>query len=107
MAFKFWRLRMTGDVRSTGLAGFNNRLHSDRFPPLRGSKPAREPSVSERARASSRGGVWRKPNAKWRGDEQKLDIRCDALGASWHVTAKPSIRKWGAFYKSSVYAMKV
>jgi len=24
MVFKFWRLPMTGDVRSTGLAGFNN-----------------------------------------------------------------------------------
>jgi hypothetical protein len=31
MVFKFWLLPMTGDVRSTGLAGFNNRLHSDRF----------------------------------------------------------------------------
>lgn len=31
MVFKFWRLPMTGDVRSTGLEGFNNRLHSDRF----------------------------------------------------------------------------
>lgn len=31
-AFKFWRLPMTDGVCSTGLAGFNNRLHSDRFP---------------------------------------------------------------------------
>jgi hypothetical protein len=31
MAFKYWLWPMTGDVRSIGLAGFNNRLHSDRF----------------------------------------------------------------------------
>ncbi|WP_349519142.1 hypothetical protein [Marinobacter sp. NFXS11] len=31
MAFRFWLLPMTGGVRSTGWAGFNNRLHSDLF----------------------------------------------------------------------------
>ncbi len=31
MTFKFWLLLMNGDVRSTGLIGFNNRLHHDRF----------------------------------------------------------------------------
>lgn len=32
MTFKFWLSLMTDGVRSTGLIGFNNRLHSDRFP---------------------------------------------------------------------------
>jgi len=31
MAFKYWLWPMTGDARSIGLAGFNKRLHSDRF----------------------------------------------------------------------------
>ena len=65
-----------------------------------------EPKVSERTRALSRGRVWRKFNAKLRGDEQKLDMRCDVAEASGHVTMKPSIRNWAAFYKSSVYAAK-
>lgn len=56
---------------------------------------------------SPRGGVWRKPNPKLRGDEQKPDMRRDASGASGHVTAKPSICEWGAFCKSGVYAVKV
>ncbi len=34
-------------------------------------------------------------------------MRCDVFGASGHVTAKPSICKWDAFYKLGVYAMKV
>ena len=42
-----------------------------------------------------------------RGDEQELDTRCGTLGASGYVTTKPSIRKWGVLYKSSVYARKV
>ncbi len=42
-----------------------------------------------------------------RGDEQELDRRCDVGGASGHVTIKPSICNWPAFYKSSIYAMKV
>ena len=54
-----------------------------------------------------RGVVWRKPNPKRRGDEQELDMRCDVVGASGHVTTKPSICKRAAFYKSSVYAVKV
>jgi len=29
------------------------------------------------------------------------------FGASGHVTAKPSIRKWGVRYKSGVYTRKV
>ncbi len=32
---------------------------------------------------------------------------CGTLGASGHVTTKPSIRKWGVLYKSGVYARKV
>jgi len=66
-----------------------------------------EPKARRRARASPRGGVWRKLNPKLRGDEQKPDIRRDASGASGHVTAKPSICGWGAFCKSGVYAVKV
>jgi len=58
------------------------------------------------SRASSRGGVWRKPNPKTRGDEQEPDMRCGTSGASGHVTAKPSIRNWGVLYKSGVYARK-
>ncbi len=50
---------------------------------------------------------WRKPNPKARGDEQKPDMRCGTLGASGHVTTKPSIRSRGVLYKSSVYARKV
>jgi hypothetical protein len=34
-------------------------------------------------------------------------LRCDASGASGHVTAKLSIRNWGAFYKSGAYAWNV
>src|SRR5690606_38435851 len=60
-----------------------------------------------RARASSRGEVWRKLNPKARGDVQEPDLRCGASGASGHVTAKLSIRKWGAFYKSGAYAWNV
>ena len=55
-----------------------------------------EPKVSQRASASSRGGVRRKLKPKSRGDEQKPDMRRDASGASGHVTAKPSICKSGA-----------
>ena len=34
-------------------------------------------------------------------------MRCDVSGASGHVTIKPSICNWGAFYKLGVYARKV
>jgi len=72
-----------------------------------------EPKVRRRARASPRGGVWRKPNPKARGDlsacnaqagEQEPDMRCGTLGTSGHVTAKSSIHDWGVLYKSGVYA---
>ena len=66
-----------------------------------------EPKVSRRARASPRGGVWRKSKAKSRGDEQKPDTRRGASGASGHVTAKPSICDWGVLCKSGVYARTV
>jgi len=33
-------------------------------------------------------------------------MRCGTSGASGHVTAKPSIRRLGALYKSGVYARK-
>ncbi len=66
-----------------------------------------EPKVRRRARASSRGGVWRKPNSKLRGDVQEPDLRCGTPGTSWHVTAKSSICLWGVLYKSGVYAVKV
>ena len=33
-------------------------------------------------------------------------MRCGTLGASGHVTAKPSIREWGVLYKSGAYAWK-
>jgi hypothetical protein len=49
-----------------------------------------EPKARRRARASLRGGVWRKRNPKMRGDEQESDRRCGTLGASGHVTVKPS-----------------
>ena len=71
-----------------------------------------EPKVSQRASASSRGGVRRKPKAKLRGDEQKPDMRRDASGTSGHVTVKSSICSdgtstgWDAFCKSGVYARK-
>jgi hypothetical protein len=60
-----------------------------------------------RARASSRGGVWRKPNPKMQGDVQEPDLRCGTPGTSGHVTTKSSIRIWGVLYKSGVYALKV
>jgi len=59
------------------------------------------------ARASSRGGVWRKLNPKVRGDGQEPDMRCGTLGTSGHVTTKSSIRNWGVLYKSGIYARKV
>jgi hypothetical protein len=71
-----------------------------------------EPKASQRASASSRGGVQRKPKAKSQGDEQKPDMRRDAFGTSGHVTAKSSIYSVGgdtdkgAFCKSGVYARK-
>ncbi len=71
-----------------------------------------EPKVSQRASASSRGGVRRKLKAKSRDDEQKPDMRRDAFGTSGHVTAKSSIYSVGgdtdkgAFCKSGVYARK-
>jgi hypothetical protein len=34
-------------------------------------------------------------------------MRCGTLGASGHVTTKPSIRKWSVLYKSGAYAWKV
>jgi hypothetical protein len=33
-------------------------------------------------------------------------MRCGTLGASGHVTMKPSIRRGGVLYKSGVYAQK-
>ena len=73
---------------------------------LRDESPLARCSQRRRARAVSRGTVWRKPKAKSRGDEQEPDVRCDADGASGHVTAKPSSCEWPAFYKFGVYAMK-
>ena len=55
----------------------------------------------------SRGGVWRKPNPKVRGDVQEPDLRCGTSGTSGHVTTKSSIRNRGVLYKSGVYALKV
>ena len=46
-------------------------------------------------------------NPKRRGDEQELDMRRGAFGASGHVTAKPSICVWDALCKSSARAVKV
>ena len=66
-----------------------------------------EPKARRRARASPRGGVWRKPNPKARGDEQEPDTRCGTSGTSRHVTAKSSIRGMGVLYKSGVYVRKV
>ena len=57
-----------------------------------------------RARASSRGDVWRKPNPHVRGDEQEPDRRGGTPGTSGHVTTKSSIRALGVLYKSGVYA---
>jgi hypothetical protein len=34
-------------------------------------------------------------------------MRCDVFGARGHVTIKPSICKWNAFYKLGVYAWEV
>ena len=66
-----------------------------------------QPKARRRARTSSRGGVWRKPNPKARGDEQEPDARCGTSGMSRHVTAKSSIRGLGVLYKSGVYARNV
>jgi hypothetical protein len=51
-----------------------------------------QPKARRRARASPRGGVWRKPNPKMRGDEQEPDTRCGTPGTSGHVTVKSSMR---------------
>jgi hypothetical protein len=66
-----------------------------------------EPKARRRARASPRGGVWRKSNPKLRGDEQKPDRRRGVSGASGHVTAKPSVCDRDALCKSGAYAVKV
>ena len=66
-----------------------------------------QPKARKRARAPSRGGVWRKPNPKMRGDEQEPDMRCGTPGTSGHVTTKSSIRVLGVLYKSGVYARTV
>jgi len=66
-----------------------------------------EPKDRRRARALSRGGVWRKPNPKVRGDVQEPDLRCGTSGTSGHVTTKSSIHDRGVLYKSGVYALKV
>ena len=34
-------------------------------------------------------------------------MRCDAVEASGHVTTKPSIRNWTAFYKSGAHVVNV
>jgi hypothetical protein len=41
-----------------------------------------EPKVRSRAKASSRGGVWRKPYPKMQGDVQEPDLRC---GIDLHI----------------------
>jgi len=41
-----------------------------------------------------------------RGDEQEPDTRCGTPGASWHVTAKPSIHA-GACFINPAHASKV
>ena len=56
-----------------------------------------EPKARRRARASSRGDVWRKPNPNAWGDEQEPDTRCGTPGTSGHVTAKSSIRSGVCF----------
>jgi len=66
-----------------------------------------EPKARRRARAPSRGDVWRKPNPNVRGDEQEPDRRCGTPGTSGHVTTKSSIRALGVLYKSGVYARTV
>ena len=52
-----------------------------------------EPKASQRASASSRGGVRKKSKAKSQDDEQESEMRRDAFGTSGHVTAKSSIYK--------------
>lgn len=66
-----------------------------------------EQKVRRRARASPRGGVWRKPNSKLRGDVKEPDLRCGTSGTNWYVTAKSSIGAWDVFFKSGVYVGKV
>ncbi len=65
-----------------------------------------KPKARRRARASSRGGLSRKPHPKARRDVQEPDLRRGKPGTSWHVTAKCSIHERGALYKSGVYARK-
>jgi hypothetical protein len=54
-----------------------------------------EPKARRRARALSRGDVWRKPNPKVQGDEQEADMRCGTPGTRGHVTTKSPIRDRG------------
>jgi hypothetical protein len=63
------------------------------------------------SKANSRG-FKPKPNPKLRDDGQEpahphAGTGCGTLGASGHVTAKPSIRTGSVLYKSGVYAGKV
>jgi len=70
------------------------------------SKKGKSKIPSLTREASSRGGVWRKPNPKARSDVQEPDLRCGTSGTSGHVTMKSSIRNWDVLYKSGVYARK-
>jgi hypothetical protein len=51
-----------------------------------------QPKARSRARASPRGGVWRKPNPKMRGDAQEPETRGGTPGTSGHVPVKSSMR---------------
>ena len=66
-----------------------------------------EPQARSRARAPSRGDVWRKPNPNARGDAQAPATRGGAPGTRGHVTMQSSIRGGGALYQAGVYAPKV
>ena len=63
-------------------------------------RAARRQEGRRRARASPRGGVWRKPNPKVRGDLSA----CERTGRRDNKALPP---RWGVLYKSGVYASKV
>ena len=72
-------------------------------------RAARRQEVRRRARASSRGGVWRKPNPKMRGDLSACNAQaglsaCERTGRRDSKALPP---RWGVLYKSGVYASKV
>jgi len=81
--------------------------------PVSGIRGVPLSGIRRRARASSRGGVWRKLNPKMRGDPAERD-RLPVTGYEvWYIRDEWARDyevlhpQWGVLYKSGVYALTV